>query len=217
MPDVGILAVTSADRAERRLARGRTSARGRAARCARPHRAASRPPSGRCRVGQRAGRTSGQSRMAGIGQGAADAIAGRRTFWPVGDHPGTLPPLPNRRRRDPRCRRHCCCSGASVEVTSREAVPSAVAPWATLLYTAAPCGPRGRGGIGRRGGFRCRWSDPWGFESLRPHQRDRGGDTKVSGDTRSRENSRSRQGLAAETPSEARRAKFGKKASHSCR
>ena len=28
---------------------------------------------------------------------------------------------------------------------------------------------RGRGGIGRRAGFRFRWRDPWGFESLRPH------------------------------------------------
>ena len=30
----------------------------------------------------------------------------------------------------------------------------------------------GRGGIGRRAGFRNRWPRPWGFKSLRPHQKD---------------------------------------------
>jgi hypothetical protein len=28
---------------------------------------------------------------------------------------------------------------------------------------------RGRGGIGRRAGFRYQWRESWGFESLRPH------------------------------------------------
>ena len=28
----------------------------------------------------------------------------------------------------------------------------------------------GRGGIGRRAGFRYQWRESWGFESLRPHQ-----------------------------------------------
>ena len=28
---------------------------------------------------------------------------------------------------------------------------------------------RGRGGIGRRAGFRYQWRKSWGFESLRPH------------------------------------------------
>ena len=27
----------------------------------------------------------------------------------------------------------------------------------------------GRGGIGRRAGFRYQWRESWGFESLRPH------------------------------------------------
>ena len=34
-------------------------------------------------------------------------------------------------------------------------------------------GARGRGGIGRRAWFRTTWLRPWGFESLRPHQRRR--------------------------------------------
>ena len=34
--------------------------------------------------------------------------------------------------------------------------------------------PRGRGGTGRHAGFRIRWRKPWGFESLRPHQKLRG-------------------------------------------
>ena len=29
---------------------------------------------------------------------------------------------------------------------------------------------RGRGGIGRRAGFRYQWRKSWGFKSLRPHQ-----------------------------------------------
>ena len=33
-----------------------------------------------------------------------------------------------------------------------------------------PATARGRGGIGRRAGFRFQWVTLWGFESLRPHQ-----------------------------------------------
>ena len=29
----------------------------------------------------------------------------------------------------------------------------------------------GRGGIGRRAGFRILWGNPWGFKSLCPHQK----------------------------------------------
>src|SRR6266481_6726586 len=51
-----------------------------------------------------------------------------------------------------------------------------LAPWSFAAIRAAislrslstfQCG---RGGTGRRDGFRFRWGDLWGFESLRPHQ-----------------------------------------------
>src|SRR3954471_22950300 len=43
---------------------------------------------------------------------------------------------------------------------------------------------RGRGGIGRHAGFRCRWRKPWGFESLRPHRRRRIGPVERPRDLR---------------------------------
>ncbi len=42
-------------------------------------------------------------------------------------------------------------------------------------YLPAKTGLRGRGGTGRRAGFRYQWGNPWGFESLRPHQLTRAG------------------------------------------
>src|SRR5206468_11744986 len=45
-----------------------------------------------------------------------------------------------------------------------------VAEWAPTVIGRAPQRPRGRGGIGRRAGFRFQYRKMWGFESLRPHQ-----------------------------------------------
>src|SRR3954469_15601255 len=53
--------------------------------------------------------------------------------------------------------------------------PSSGSPpmaWRMIRTRAVACDARrarGRGGIGRHAGFRCRWRKPWGFESLRPH------------------------------------------------
>ena len=59
-------------------------------------------------------------------------------------------------------------------------LPSAIV---ANIQSAPPGATRGRGGIGRHAGFRCRWRKPWGFKSLRPHM---AGACSVFGLTRGR-------------------------------
>ena len=69
-----------------------------------------------------------------------------------------------------------CCMRL-VSFGSINALPRQTVAGRRGLPNAAPCyrprtfkRPRGRGGIGRRAGFRFQYRKMWGFESLRPHQ-----------------------------------------------